>query len=172
MQTQTGPTQQTPPTDGTTTAAGGDAATGAHAKVPLGKRFLAVLIDAGLTIVVGFVPVIGWLAGSAYWLLRDGLDVDFMDHRSLGKKLMGLRPVALDGSPMDLVASAKRNWPLAIGGIASFLVAIPFIGWIFALLVGLVALAIGVVEIVLVFTDPRGRRIGDRTGNSQVVEES
>jgi uncharacterized RDD family membrane protein YckC len=168
MQTQDHTTPQTQPAR-ETAGPGAEAPPEARAKAPLGKRFLAALIDGALTFVVGFLPVIGWLIGSAYWLLRDGLDLEFMDHRSLGKKVMGLRPVTLDGAPMDLVASAKRNWPLAIGGIASLLVAVPFIGWIVAIPVALVALGIGIIEIVLVFTDPRGRRIGDRTGNSQVV---
>ena len=60
-------------------------------KADLGKRFLAVLIDAGIAVVVSFVPVIGGLAAAAYWLIRDGLALDFMDHRSVGKKLMDLR---------------------------------------------------------------------------------
>ena len=139
-------------------------------KADLGKRFLAALIDGGLTMVVGFIPVIGWLAGAAYWLVRDGLALDFMDHRSVGKKIMGLRPVTLDGAPMDLVASAKRNWTLALGGVASFLVAIPFLGWLIAIPVALLALAVGLAEMVMVMVDPQGRRLGDRTGRSLVIQ--
>jgi uncharacterized RDD family membrane protein YckC len=56
--------------------------------------------------------------GIAYALLRDGLTYDFMDGRSIGKKLMKLRPVRHDGSPMDMATSARRNWPLAFGSLA------------------------------------------------------
>lgn len=132
------------------------------------KRGIALVIDAVIAVAVGMVPVLGGLAATGYWLVRDGLDVDFMPHRSLGKKLMGLRPVTLDGHPVDLATSAMRNWPLALGGIVQILLFIPFVGWLLMLPVALIALAIGVIEVVLVFVD--GRRIGDRTGGTRVVE--
>ena len=173
MENQESFTQQTSNAGGTGPDSAGSAGNAGEgeSKANLGKRFLAALMDGVLTMVVGLVPVVGWLAGAAYWLVRDGLDLDFMDRRSIGKKVMGLRPVTLDGSPMDLVASARRNWTLALGGVASFLVAIPFLGWLIAIPVALAALAVGVAEIILVLVDPRGRRLGDRTGNSLVVEE-
>ena len=98
----------------------GPPAAPAPAKAELGKRAIALIIDAVATMVVGFIPLIGGMIATAYWLLRDGMDVEFMDHRSLGKKLMKLRPVMLDGSPVDMASSAKRNWMFALGGIAGF----------------------------------------------------
>ena len=88
----------------------------APAKADLGKRAIALIIDGVATMVVGFIPLIGGMIATAYWLLRDGMDVEFMDHRSLGKKLMKLRPVMLDGSPVDMATSAKRNWMFALAG--------------------------------------------------------
>ncbi len=141
----------------------------APAKADLGKRAIAMIIDAVATMVVGFIPLIGGIIATAYWLLRDGMDVEFMDHRSLGKKLLKLRPVMLDGSPVDMVASAKRNWMFALGGIAGFL-AMTIVGLVLAIPLFLVAFVLWIVEIVLVITDAEGRRIGDKTAETRVIE--
>ena len=122
-----------------------------------------------ITIVIGFVPLVGGLAASAYWLVRDGMELDFMDRRSIGKKVMKLRPVTLDGAPMDLVTSAKRNWIFAIGGIAQ-LFAMTIIGVIIAIPLAMAAIALGLIEIVLVLTDPEGRRLGDKLAGTRVIE--
>ena len=119
--------------------------------------------------VVGFIPLIGGMIATAYWLLRDGMDVEFMDHRSLGKKLMKLRPVMLDGSPVDMATSSKRNWMFALGGIAGFF-AMTIIGLVLAIPLFLVAFVLGIVEVVLVLTDAEGRRIGDKTAGTMVIE--
>ena len=134
----------------------------------LGTRIIAGLIDTGLAIVVGFIPLIGGLAATAYWLVRDGLEVDGLRHCSLGKKLMGLKPVRLDGASMDLATSARRNWPFAFGGVVQILMFIPFVGWLLMVPVALVALVVGITEIVLILTG--GRRLGDRTAGTQVVK--
>jgi uncharacterized RDD family membrane protein YckC len=139
-------------------------------KADLGKRFVAALIDGILAAVVSLVPVVGGIVGTAYILLRDGLEFEFMDRRSIGKKVMKLRPVRDDGAPMDLETSAKRNLPLCIGAAGSIFVIIPILGWILAILLGLVGLIVAVVEIVLVVTDPEGRRFGDKFGATKVIE--
>jgi uncharacterized RDD family membrane protein YckC len=143
---------------------------GPAGKADLMKRFVAALIDGLLAGVVSMVPLVGGLAGAAYMLLRDGFEFDFMDRRSLGKKVMKLRPVRLDGQPMDLMASAMRNWMFALGGLAALLVYIPILGWLLLIPVGLAAFGLGVIEIVLVVTDAQGRRLGDRLAATQVVE--
>jgi uncharacterized RDD family membrane protein YckC len=137
---------------------------GSLQKADLGKRFLAALVDGVISAVVGFIPVVGGLAGAAYMLIRDGLEIDFMDQRSLGKKLLKLRPVRLDGQPMDLVTSVKRNIPFAIGPL---IMVVPVLGWIIGPVVSLI---IGLVEAILVLTDADGRRVGDRIGETQVVD--
>jgi uncharacterized RDD family membrane protein YckC len=141
-------------------------------KADLGKRFVAAIIDAVLGVVIGLIPAIGGLAAAAYWAVRDGLEFEFMHHRSVGKHLMKLRPVMLDGSPMDITASVKRNWMFALGGVVQLLLWIPFIGWLFVIPVALVAFAIGIVELFLVITDPEGRRLGDKIANTKVIEAS
>ena len=138
-------------------------------KADIGKRAIAAIIDAVVAMVVGLIPVIGGIIATAYWLVRDGLDVEFMDHRSLGKKVMKLRPVTLDGSPVDMMVSMKRNWMFALGGIAGFF-AMTIIGLVIAIPLGLIAFVLGIIEVVLVLTDAEGRRIGDKTGGTRVIE--
>jgi uncharacterized RDD family membrane protein YckC len=141
-----------------------ESSTPTTAKADLAKRFIAALIDNVLAALVSAIPVVGGIVGAAYILLKDGLDFEFMDKRSIGKKLMKLRPVRLDGAPMDINTSLMRNWPLAIGSILSI---IPLLGWIIAVPVSLV---IGIIELVLVFTDPEGRRLGDKLAGTKVIE--
>lgn len=135
-------------------------------KADLGKRFLAILIDSVIAMVLGMLPVIGILVGSAYWLVRDGLQLDFMDGRSLGKKVMKLRPVRLDGAPMDLQTSIRRNWMYGMGVVGI----VPVIGWILMIPIAMAALGIGIYEVIKVFTDERGRRLGDSMAQTVVIE--
>ena len=138
-------------------------------KAELGKRFVAAAIDAVIAVVVGFIPLVGGLAATAYWLGRDGMDLDFMDRRSIGKRLVKIRPIRIDGAPMDIATSMKRNWMFALGGISQLL-AITIIGLVVAIPLALVAFVIGIVEIVLVLVDPDGRRLGDKLAVTRVVE--
>ena len=157
-------------TEPTQTASPGSSETSTTPKRPdLGKRALAVIIDAVIAMLVGLVPIAGGIAATAYWLVRDGMDLDFMDHRSIGKKVMKLRPVTLDGQPLDLATSIKRNWMFALGGLTQFF-AMTIIGLVLAIPLGLIAFVIGIVEIVLVLTDAEGRRMGDKMARTRVIE--
>lgn len=134
-------------------------------KADLGKRAAAVIIDLVIAWVVAIViPFVGGLIGAAYMLFRDGFEFNFMDHRSLGKKLLKLRPVTLDGSPVDISVSVRRNWVFAIGPV---LMIFPVIGWVLG---SIVSFIIGLVEIILVLTDEEGRRMGDKLANTKVIE--
>jgi uncharacterized RDD family membrane protein YckC len=132
-------------------------------------RFLAYLIDAVIVGVVGMVPIIGGLAGIGYVLVRDGLKYDFMDGRSIGKKVMKLRPVRLDGLPMDVNTSVQRNWPLAFASLAQALAFVPVLGWVLAPFVVLTGLILMAYEAYKVLTDPEGRRFGDGLAGTRVV---
>lgn len=156
----------TDPTASTTFSDGTTAAT----KADLGKRFIAMIIDAVIGGVIGVIPIVGGLVAAAYWLCRDGLDYEFMDGRSIGKKLMKLRPVRDDGGPMDLQTSIRRNWMFALGGLIAVLLVIPIIGWILVPVVAIVAVVLGIVEGVLVLTNDEGRRFGDKMAGTHVVE--
>ena len=141
------------------------------AKPDLVKRFLARFLDGIIAAVPymllalllpGFLgDLTGAIAAAAYILFSDGLDVDFMRRRSLGKHLLSLRPQRLDGTPMTPEASLRRNWPLAVG----YFGVLPFIGW----LISLLSLVLVVYEIYKVVTDPQGRRWGDELAGTRVV---
>jgi uncharacterized RDD family membrane protein YckC len=157
--------------------------TTATGKAPLGKRAVAVILDSliagalgGLLGIFGDrMGGIGALLGAGYMLVRDGLALEFASGRSVGKQLMGLTVVRLDGRPMDMETSIRRNWTLVIGSVMVGLGGLvggaigAFIGGMVGFLVGGV---ISLIELVLVFTDARGRRIGDKTGGTEVVEAS
>jgi hypothetical protein len=139
-------------------------------KADLSKRLVAVVIDAVISVVVGLVPWIGGIVSAAYWVLRDGMDIDFMDNRSVGKKLVKLRPLTADGQKLDMAMSVQRNWMFGLGGLMWFLAYIPIIGWLLMVPVGLFALVFGIVELIKVLTDEEGRRFGDVWANTKVVE--
>jgi uncharacterized RDD family membrane protein YckC len=90
--------------------------------------------------------VMGLLASSAYWLLRDGL----FDGQSVGKRLMGLQVLGPDGARSTWQVSAARN----------VLWIIPFVN-----------VATGLTGLYYLFHDPTGRHWGDRLANSRVVQQ-
>lgn len=141
-------------------------------KADIVKRFLAFFIDSIIAMVMGFLPIIGGIAGAAYILLRDGVDVDFMKKRSLGKQLMKLKPLTLDGKELTLEDSMKRNWVLCFGSLCQVLLFIPIIGWILIPFVGIAAMVLLIIEIVLVLKDDKGIRLGDKWAKTIVVEVS
>ena len=57
----------------------------------------------------------------------------------------------------------------ALGGIAGFF-AMTIIGLVLAIPLFLVAFVLGIVEVVLVLTDAEGRRVGDKTAGTMVIE--
>ena len=89
-------------------------------KADTGKRALAFIIDIAVAwLLSAVIPTfIGPLLGALYLLLRDGFAFEYMDGRSLGKRLIGLRPVRLDGGKVDLATSASRNWTIALASLA------------------------------------------------------
>ncbi|MEJ2288494.1 MAG: RDD family protein [Deinococcales bacterium] len=140
------------------------------AKADLGKRFLALLIDAVIAAIVSRIPWIGGILAALYILFRDGFDVEFMDHRSIGKRIMHLRPLTDDGSPVTLRVSATRNWPLVVTSLAIVLLLIPLLGWILIPLAWVAGLILLLIEGFLTVTDEEGRRWGDRLAGTRVVE--
>ena len=174
------PIAPAPPAASTHTPAPAAPPAGARAaagKPDLGKRFIAALIDGLIAFVLSWVVglisgLLGGLVSAAYWVIRDGLDVDFMKQRSLGKQIMKLNVVRLDGRPMDLETSVKRNWMFGIGALSSILLYIPILGWALIPVVGLVALGIVLFEAYKVYSDPEGRRWGDSLAATKVIESA
>ncbi|HLA63290.1 MAG TPA: RDD family protein [Rhodothermales bacterium] len=167
---------------------GAPAASG-YAKADPVKRFAAVFIDGLIASIPAYIfsaifAMFGmrgiglgliYLVGGAYILVRDGLSYDFADGRSVGKKLMKLRPVRLDGGAMTMEVSIRRNWPLAAFYFIYGLAALAGGASIYAIagllgIVGWVASLFFLVEGVFVLTDAGGRRFGDKFANTQVID--
>ncbi len=139
-------------------------------KADLSKRAIAAVIDFVIASVLSQIPFVGWFAGVGYILVRDGLDLEFIDRQSVGKKLMGLKTVRLNGEKMDVSVSIRRNWMFALGTLASLVVWIPVLGFLTVLAMALLSFLIGVYEVYLVFNDAEGRRWGDTFGGTKVIE--
>jgi len=91
----------------------------------------------------------GFLA-MVYIVFRDGL----FSGQSLGKKVLGIRVIHMDGRPISYVDSSFRN-----------------VMFIFYPIYFLTALFIA-VEAAVAFRTPLRRRLGDRIGNTCVVQKS
>lgn len=127
--------------------------------VPFNTRVIAVIIDSALVWGIGlglafilpnFAHKLAWIAGMAYFVTRDSLP--FLGGQSVGKKVMKIRAVSLDGKPLT------GNWEASL--IRSGVLCIPF----FFLL-----------ELYLLLTresgPDRGRRLGDEWAKTKVIVE-
>lgn len=136
---------------------------------PLDLRLLAGLIDFVIGAFLASVPLLGPLAAAAYWLVRDGLEVEFMNHRSIGKAIMKIRPIRPDGGYTDIDDSIRRNWMFAPAAVVPFL----FYSGMGVFLVPsmiLLVLIISAIEIFLIVNDPLRQRLGDKVADTVVVE--
>jgi uncharacterized RDD family membrane protein YckC len=117
------------------------------------SRGIAFLIDLSLYAALHFggpalgFGILGGFLAVLYITFRDGL----FGGQSLGKKIMGVRVVHLDGRPISYVDSSFRN--------------VLFIIYL------LMPLAIA-VEAVAAFRHPERRRLGDRIGKTCVVQKA
>ena len=129
------------------------------------ERFLAKFIDF---LVMGaffvFPAIIGPLAGITYILISDGL----MGGHSIGKRIVGIRAVAMDTrEPCDFKRSIIRNSPFAILIIVWYIVSwIPYLGKVLFLAATLAVIGF---EMLLIYTDERGARFGDRLAETVVI---
>jgi len=136
------------------------------------KRIFAKLIDGMIVLFLGLAwfggP--GSILGFLYSITADGLPIKSLKGQSIGKKLMGLR--VLSGSQKKvtrmsrLKTSIVRNAPV---GLVTFLMIIPFWGWILALLLGI---PLALIEISLMVRAERRQRLGDVMAESVVVGAS
>lgn len=158
-----------PPMDKFSTAAGSSLGT----PPDRATRLLAGLIDGGIALTLSVLfsgaPMLGALLGAAYLVGRDGVEAGPLRFRSVGKYVMGLGLRRLDGRPMDLETSLRRNWMFGLGALAGVLVVLPVIGGLLAPVVSLTGFALILMEIYNVYTDPGGQRWGDALGSTQVV---
>ncbi|MEJ2287316.1 MAG: RDD family protein [Deinococcales bacterium] len=134
------------------------------------RRFLALVLDGLIAGALSIIPWLGSLLAAAYMLLRDGFDVTFMDRRSIGKRLLRLRPVRDDGSPVTWRVSVRRNWPLALTSLALFLGLVPVLGFAIRPVGTAVGIILVIFEGYLVVTDETGIRLGDHLAGTRVIE--
>jgi uncharacterized RDD family membrane protein YckC len=134
-----------------------------YPKAPLAKRFVAALLD-GLIVIVPlllisdseveaesgyeFAIIMLFLLSMVYTFIKDGLGKG----QSWGKKAVGLMVVHLsDGKPCTKGQSAIRALIFGLLGIT-------FIGWI--------------VEPIMALVTDDGRRLADKTADTQVIEKT
>jgi uncharacterized RDD family membrane protein YckC len=137
------------------------------------KRIIAFIIDAVACMIVGLIPLVGGIIGALYMLLRDALPIEALEYKSIGKKLLKLSVVNTEApsSKIDYALSAKRNWMFALGPIMLFFLFIPIIGWIIDILLGIAVLILVIIEIVKIFTNEKGQRLGDKMAGTMVIEK-
>lgn len=146
-------------------------------KAPLGKRFLAYLLD-GLIITALFLPslfflfdfFIGILDGYygnygserniffgaflmifpiRYFLIKDGIG----EGQSYGKSAVDLMVINVNtNKPCTKMNSAGRNI------LSNIISSIPYIGYL--------------IEIIMVFANPEGRKLGDLGAGTQVINKN
>ena len=129
-------------------------------RADLTTRAIAGLVDLLIIIGLARLPdIIGFLSAAGYILIRDGL----FDRRSIGKKLIGLRVLSLEGPAPSTPYrySIIRNIPFVTAYFLSF---IPYAGWV----LGPIALG---VEGLTAIGDKAGMRIGDMLARTQVVQD-
>jgi uncharacterized RDD family membrane protein YckC len=128
-----------------------------YPKADLGLRIKADLLDGLFALLFFLIPfilgssleqnwllkvsILGWFLALLYTLFRDGID-----GASWGKRKKGLKVIKIDnGEPCNFLGSFVRN-------IINF---IPLVD---------------LVDLVLIFVDKKGQRIGDKIMHLQVVE--
>jgi uncharacterized RDD family membrane protein YckC len=120
---------------------------------PFEKRAIAGIIDGFVAcalswVVAMIIPKLATLAWIAYMLVRDALP--FMEGHSLGKRIMKIKAVTLEGK------SLSGDWGTSV--IRNLLLAIPFVN---------------LIEVVVLFTrkDKGGslRRLGDEWAKTKVI---
>jgi uncharacterized protein involved in cysteine biosynthesis len=137
------------------------------------KRIIAFIIDAVASMIIGLIPLVGGIIGALYMLLRDALPIEALEYKSIGKKLLKLSVVNIEGptSKIDYAASAKRNWMFALGPIMLFFLFIPIVGWIIDILIGIAVFVLVIIEIIKIFSDEKGVRLGDKMAGTMVIEK-
>jgi uncharacterized RDD family membrane protein YckC len=130
-------------------------------KASLLLRIIAKSLDfIVIAIAAKTIPQVGYIAGLSYLLISDGL----FDGRSLGKKVIGLKVISASaGRAGTFRDSILRNIPFAV---ALLLLEIPLIGW----LLSVAAVAIFVLEFLLMLGNKEGHRLGDDIAGTKVIE--
>lgn len=130
------------------------------------ERLLAKLIDFIIAGALFFLIMpVGPIAAITYILIADGLK----GGQSPGKRIIGLKAISLarEGAACDFRESIVRNVPFGVLLLAYIIIGwIPYVG-LFSVLI--IAVAVAAYEAMLVYTDEKGIRFGDRIAETMVV---
>lgn len=129
------------------------------------ERFLAKFIDfLVMSAFFAFPTFVGPLAGITYILISDGL----RGGQSLGKRVVGIKAVSAETrEACGFKRSIIRNSPFGLLMIFWFLVGwIPYLGKTLFLAAALLVIGF---EMLLIYTDDRGARLGDRIADTVVI---
>ncbi len=136
-------------------------------KADVVKRLVAKFVDLLIAYVfVELGTVSGFLLAVTYILTSDGFSGG-----SIGKRLMGVKVVTrVTKRPVNLMESAIRNAVFAAVIVVYFTIGfIPYIGKLIALAS---VIAIGVMEVMLIFNDKDGIRYGDKLAGTMVIDKN
>ncbi|MEN9723850.1 MAG: hypothetical protein RJB38_1836 [Pseudomonadota bacterium] len=138
----------------------------AQVKLAVMQRVAAKAIDMVIVVLVAafFWYPIGPFLGFFYSLLGDGFSRLGFQGQSVGKRLMGLRVVRVDGAAVHWRESILRNLPV---GVATFFAIIPLWGWVIFVLIGI---PLAGMEIFLMFRLEGETRLGDVMADTRVLE--
>lgn len=110
------------------------------------QRLLAALIDLVIVVGLSWIWLIGWVAATAYWLLRDIA----LDGQSVGKRICKLKVVRLKP------ANAVCTWKASI--LRNLLLIIPLVNIVFA-----------IAGLTTILRQADGRHWGDLIADTRVV---
>lgn len=133
------------------------------------KRVFAKFIDLCLVIFLGLVlrGGAGSVIGFLYSMVADSFAFKNVQGQSLGKKLLRIQ-VSAGSGPQTRMArlrtSVIRNAPV---GIVTFLMIIPFWGWILSLMIGI---PLFFIELSLMIRANNRQRLGDVMAESVVLD--
>jgi uncharacterized RDD family membrane protein YckC len=147
-------------------------ATGLKKADPI-KRVIAFIIDVIASMIIGLIPVVGGIIGALYMLFRDALPIDVLEKKSIGNKLLNLSVIKIeDETPViDYATSAKRNWMFSLGPVMLFFIYIPILGWLIDIILAIVLFVLIVIELLKIFLDEKGIRLGDKWAGTMVIED-
>lgn len=128
------------------------------------SRILAKLIDLTFVVLLGMLigGGVGSVLGFAYSLFADGLPFKTLTGQSLGKKVMHIRVLYKRDTPA-WKGSLIRNSPV---GLVTFLMIIPFWGWILSVVVGV---PLAAYEVSLMIRADKRQRLGDQMADTVVL---
>ena len=133
------------------------------------KRTIAKIIDLSLVLFLGLAihGGAGSVIGFLYSIFADAFSFKNVQGQSLGKKILRIRVASGKGKQTRMArlkTSVVRNAPV---GIVTFLMIIPFWGWILSLLIGI---PLFLIELSLMVKADRHQRLGDVMAESVVLD--